>query len=227
MSNNNRVISLTKSIKGDLIFEINPQKLSFKLLIKSLISLTLKILLPIFSFFDFLASKRKLVISSVGLGIGLGLSVLATQHPDTLQAFPSLALSNLSQIRPEQLVISSIDLSVPIETGSVQDLLENISLDVLIHDERSADLGSFKPVVISEVGLKSILKELEKVAIGDEISIQGSNNAKYLYRVTEIRDINSEYLPNVIGLNEDSLVLYKSKNLLRTQLYILIAKPIK
>jgi hypothetical protein len=227
MKQKNSVISLTKNIKGDLIFEINPQKLSFKILFKSLISLFLKIFLPIFSFFDFLASKRKLVISSVGLGIGLGLSVLVTQHPDTLQAFPSLALSNFSQIRAERLVISSIDLSVPVETGSVQDLIENISLDVLIHDERSADLGSFQPIIISEVGLRTILKDLEKVKIGDEIIIQGSNKAKYLYRVTEIRDISSEYLPNVIGVNDESLILYKSKNLIRTQLFILIAKPIR
>ena len=227
MSQKNSVFSLHKNSHGDLIFEINPQKLSGKLIIKSILSILLKILLPVFSVFDFLASKRKLVISSVGLGIGLGLSVLVTQHPDTLQAFPSLSLANLSKIRAQRLVISAIDLSVPVETGSVQDLLENISLDVLIHDERSADLGNYQPVVISEVGLKTILKDLEKVRIGDEIVIEGSNTAQYLYRVTEIRDMKAEYLPNVIGVNDDSLILYKSKNLVRTQLFIVIAKPVK
>lgn len=226
MSQKNSILSLHKNSKGDLIFEINPQIISAKLIIKSILSILLKLLLPIFSFFDFLANKRKLVISSVGLGIGLGLSVLVTQHPDTLQAFPLLSISSLTNIRAQRLVISSIDLSVPVETGSVQDLLENISLDVLIHDNRSADLGSYQPVVISEVGLKTILKDLEKVRIGDEIIIEGSNNAKYLYRVTEIRDMKAEYLPNIIGVNDDSVILYKSKNLLRTQLFIVIAKPV-
>lgn len=227
MSQKKRVLNLHKNSSGDLIFEINPQQISAKLIIKTILSIILKLFLPLFSFFDFLASKRKLVISAVGLGIGLGLSVLVTQHPDTLQAFPSLSLSNLSKIRAQNLTISSIDLSTGVETGSVQDLFENISLDVLVHDQRSADLGSYSPVVIADVGLKPILKDLEKVKIGDEIIIKGSNNAKYIYRVTEIRDMKAEYLSNVIGVNDDSIIIYKSQNLLRTQLFMIIAKPVK
>lgn len=220
----NRIIQLRKNAQGDIIFEINPQSLSATTIIKALFSLLLKVFLPVFAFFDFLATKRKLVISSVGLGIGLGLSVLVTQRPDTLQAFPTLATQNITDIYASRVIISSIDLSTAVTKGNLQDLFDTVSLQGLVHDERSAALGGRHPVVIAEVGFSNILQNLDSVQIGDEIRVVGTNEAVYSYRVTELRDMNSEYLPNVIGVNQDALILYKSKNILRTQLYMVIAQ---
>ncbi len=227
MSDENSIVSFKKNTAGDVIFEINPQNIRVTSLIKALLSLLLKIFLPVFAFFDFLASKRKLVISSVGLGIGLGLSVLVTQHPDTLQAFPTFTTADNSKISVQQLVIPRIDFSSNVVSGNVQDLVENVSLEYLIHDERSSELGANFPVVIAQVGLQDILKNLEQVQIGDELIVQGSNFAEYKFRVTEIRDMKAEYLPNVIGVNSESVIVYKSKNLLRTRIYIVIAKPVQ
>jgi len=227
MVEKNSIFSLRKNPKGEIILEFSPEIITFKKVVKGILLILLKVSTPIFSFFDFLASKRKLVISSIGLGIGLGLSVLVTQRPDTIQAFPQLSVVNNFNIRVERIVISSIDLSVNVVTGNVQNLVENIQLGELVHDERSSELGSSNPVVVADVGIKNILVNLESVKIGDEIQIQGSNNATYRFKVSEIRDIKAEYLPNVIGSQEESLILYKSKNVLRTKLYILIAKPVK
>lgn len=227
MSHQNKIFSLSKNNSGDLVFEVNPQNFRIVSLIKAVLSLLLKIVFPLFSFFDFLASKKKLVISAVGLGIGLGLSVLVTQHPDTLQAFPTIAPESEANIRAQRLVISEIDLSSEVATGNVQDLFENVTVDRLIHDERSSELGGLQPVVITQVGIKDILNNLEDLQIGDEIQVQGTNTALYSYRVVEIRDMKAEYLPNVIGANEESLIVYKSKNVLRTRLYMVIARPVK
>lgn len=226
MTDENKVFGLSKNARGEIVFEIHPQNLSIVSLIKGVLAVLLRILLPLFTFFDFLATKRKLVISSVGLGIGLGLSVLVTQRPDALQAFPSLVGTQNRNIRAQSVTIPSIDLSTPVTTGNVQDLLENVTLNSLVHDERSAELGNTEPVVIAEVGLQNILSELQAVQIGDEIQVQGSNNGLYRYKVTEIRDMKAEYLPNVIGVTQEALILYKSKNILRTQLYMVIAKQV-
>lgn len=226
MQNTYKIINLSKNAKGELIFEFLPENITVTSIIKGFFVILLKITAPMFRFFDFLASKKKLVISAVGLGIGLGLSVLVTQRPDAIQAFPELVGVTDSQVRASQLIISSIDLSAPVVTGSVQDLIKNAGLSELIHDERSANLGGQTPVVISDVSIKNILSDLESVKIGDTVLITGSNSAQYTYKVTEIRDMKAEYLPNVIGANAESLILYKAKNLLRTQLYMLIAKPV-
>lgn len=227
MSHENKIFNLSRNAKGDLVFEVNPPIIGITSVIKAFLSLLLKILLPLFSFFDFLASKKKLVISSVGLGIGLGLSVLVTQRPDTLQAFPTLALSDSTNIYVNRLIIPKIDLSSEVATGNVQDIFENVIIDTLIHDERSSELGGLQPVVVTQVGLADILGNLEDLEIGDEIQVQGTNNAFYLFKIIEIRDMKSEYLPNVIGVNEDSLIVYKSKNVLRTRLYMVIARPVR
>lgn len=226
MSDENKVINFKRNSAGDLMFEMNPQYIRVTSIIKALLSVFLTITLPVFAFFDFLASKRKLVISSVGLGIGLGLSVLVTQRPDTLQAFPYLATSG-TKIAVAQLLIPSIDFSSQVISGSVQNIFENAAMEYLIHDERSSELGSHLPVVIAQVGVQDILKNLEKVQIGDEVIVYGSNSAEYKFRVTEIRDMKAEFLPNVIGVNSESIILYKSKNTLRTRVYIVIAKPVK
>lgn len=226
MSKKDTFMSLTKNSKGELIFEVNPEAITAFSIIKGVFALLLKIFLPIFSIFDFLASRRKLVISSIGLGIGLGISVLVTQRPDTIQAFPDFSIQNTQTIRVQRVIIPSIDLSAPVVTGSVQDLIENINLSELVHDNRSAGLGSHQPVVIADVGVKNILVNLELIKIGDDVTIQGTNNANYNYRVIEIRDMKAEYLPNVIGAQDETLIIYKAKNIFRTQLYMVIAKPV-
>lgn len=224
MSAEKPFVKLHKNTKGDIIFEFNPHTFTITSLIRIVLTLLLKIFLPLFALIDFLASKKKLVISSVGLGIGLGLSVLVTQHPDTLQAFPTLNEAEKQSIYVQQIRIPSIDLFTPVERGNVQDVLENVSIHSLVHDERSAELGGSYPVVVAEVGLDAILKNLEQVQIGDNIVVQGSNEAEYHFTVTEIRDMKAEYLPNVVGVNTNALILYKSKNALRTQLFMVIAK---
>ena len=225
------IIFLSKNAQGDLILEIQPDNFSVRGIVKFSIRLFLTILIkvtfPLFSFLNLLATRKKLVISSIGLGIGLGISVLITQRPDTLQAFPTLLSSSTAEIRASRVTVTSIDLSIAVVTGSVQDLVENISIDTLIHDDRSADLGARGPVVIADVGISNILENLEKVSIGDTLEIQGSNSATYKYTVTEIRDMQAEYLPNVVGAYQDVVILYKAKNLLRTQLYMVIATPVK
>lgn len=228
MPEKKELISLRKNSSGDVIFEINPENITFravfKVFVKGLLTLLLKLFLPLFSFFDYLASKKKLVISSVGLGIGLGLSVLISVRPDTLQAFPTRATAG-ADITAKSVTIESIDLQVSVERGSVQDLIANARLSAVIHDERSAGLGGSGVVVIADASIQNIFENLELVALGDTIELTGTNNGRYTYVVTEIRDMQAEFLPNVIGAQSEAVILYKTKDLLRTQVYMVIAKP--
>lgn len=229
MKTTQKVFSLSKNKKNELIFEFSLSNISIrggiKRLIKILLSFIVWFFIPIFSFFDFLAQKKQLVLASVGLGIGLGLSVLISQRPDALFAFPHSATNSLV-ISVARLTIPGIDLSVPVGLGNVQELVHTFSDSGIIHDERTSGLENQGVVVLTEVGFSGVLDNLESVGIGDEIVLEGSNTAKYIFRVTEIRNMEAEYLPNVIGLYDDAVVIYKPLDLFRSQLYIVIAQPV-
>jgi hypothetical protein len=233
MNNQKKFLAVKKLKTGDLVFEINPQSFGnlflfsrskFEKMIKLFLSLILIIFLPIFSVFDKLAEKRKLVVSSVGLGIGLGLSIIITQRPDVLQAFPVLDNQISVGAEAKYLKIPSIDIYSQVRRDGVDSLTKGIIEDELVHLNGSGFLGGSEPVVIADLSLKKILDNLEKIKIGDEIIIDGSNNGKYRYKVVEIRDTEAQYLQHVITKEVDSIILYKSNNLLRTQLFIVIAK---
>jgi hypothetical protein len=221
------IISFKKKKSGDLFFELDLRAfLNIKQLIKFLLSILLYISNPVFRFFDFLASKRKLVISAVGLGLGLGLSVLVTQRPDALQAFPELINNNARQIEVSSLKIETIDLYTEVKKGSVVDVFNNLAINYLIHDDRSGNLGSKQPLVIASMGNRDILENLQAVEIGNEIILIGSNNGVYKYRVIEIRDAHADNLPAIISSQDNSLIVYKPTNFLRTKIYAVVARPI-
>lgn len=222
-------VSVYKNAKNELVIEFQPQDLSLrkflKFVIKSFLSLLVKIFTPIFAILDFLATKKQLVLSSVGLGIGLALSVLISQRPDALFAFPPM-VDRKPQVYTQKMEIEKIDLSVPVELGTVQDILQTFSSSGLVHDERSAGLSSGVSVIF-DTGVGDSLEQFDKVRIGDRIELTGTNEAKYIYSVTEIRTVDSEYLPNVVGLYDEAVIIYKPLNLLRTRLYIVIAQPLE
>lgn len=223
MFDSKKIVDISKNKKGDVVFEFHPAQITAYEMIKQTFKLVLIIFVPFFKFLDFLALRRKLVIVSVGLGIGFGLSVLITQRPDSLQAFPTLGLNKNSQVAIDSITIPSLNFFSTVNSGSLQDVFTNVLEHELIHDERSGNLTEGKTIVISSVGAKNILADLEKLQIGDEIILTGSNTAEYSYKVIEIRDMQAEYLPHVISAHEDALILYTATNILRTQLYMVIA----
>ena len=111
------------------------------------------------------------------------------------------------------------------KSGNLTNLYDNVLEDDLIHLEGSGFLGQKNPVVIADLGSKNLLKQMEAISIGDEIIVIGKNNGTYKYRVIEIREIEAQYLTNVIDKEENSLIIYKPENLLRTRLFVVVAKP--
>jgi len=210
-----------------MIFELTPNisRGVAKSLIKSLVKFVYKLFSPIFGFFDQLAERRKLVISSVGLGIGLGLSIIVTQRPDALQAFPVLEYGKLTGSEVSVIKINKLNIYETVKSGNLTNLYDNVLEDDLIHLEGSGFLGQKNPVVIADLGSKNLLKQMEAISIGDEIIVIGKNNGTYKYRVIEIREIEAQYLTNVIDKEENSLIIYKPENLLRTRLFVVVAKP--
>lgn len=227
MYDTNSLFKFKKMRSGDLVLEFTPNvsRETLKSLIKWSFKFIFKIFSPIFYFFDKLAEKRKLVISSVGFGIGLGLSIIVTQRPDTLQAFP--VFENISVVGTQAKIIKfpRIGFYELVKGGNLSDITQNVFENELIHVNGSGFLGQKSPVVIADLGTKNLLHSLESVKIGDEVVVIGKNNGTYKYRVIEIREIDSQYLNNVIDQAENSVVIYRSQNLLRTQLYIVVAKP--
>ncbi|NCQ65331.1 MAG: hypothetical protein COZ34_02890 [Candidatus Pacebacteria bacterium CG_4_10_14_3_um_filter_34_15] len=227
MFNTNNMIKIKKLRSGDMIFELTPNisRGVAKSLIKSLVKFVYKLFSPIFGFFDQLDERRKLVISSVGLGIGLGLSIIVTQRPDALQAFPVLEYGKLTGSEVSVIKINKLNIYETVKSGNLTNLYDNVLEDDLIHLEGSGFLGQKNPVVIADLGSKNLLKQMEAISIGDEIIVIGKNNGTYKYRVIEIREIEAQYLTNVIDKEENSLIIYKPENLLRTRLFVVVAKP--
>ncbi|MBU0974274.1 hypothetical protein KKD03_01070 [Patescibacteria group bacterium] len=227
MSDKENIIKVKKLRSGDIVFEFTPNISHdvVKKLIKGSVRVIYKLFSPIFSFFDKLAERRKLVISSVGLGIGFGLSIIVTQRPDILQAFPVLEYGISVGSEVSVLKINKLNLYETIKIGSLADVYNNVFEDQLIHLEGSGFLGQKTPVVIADLGSTNLLKRLDAISIGDEIVVVGKNNGTYKYRVIEIREIEAQYLTNVIDREENSLIIYKPENLLRTRLFVVVAKP--
>ncbi len=227
MSDINNLVRIKKLRSGDIIFEFTPyiSREIIKRAIKWGFKLIFKLFSPVFLFFDKLAEKRKLVISSVGFGIGLGLSIIVTQRPDALQAFPILENRTIAGAEARIIKIPELNLYETIKSGNLTNLSDNIFSDELIHLEGSGFLGQNSPVVVADLGSKNLLKKIEAIKIGAEITVIGKNNGIYRYRVIEIRGIEAEYLTHIIATAENSLIIYKPENLLRTQLFVVIAKP--
>ncbi len=226
MFDNNKMIKVKTLKSGDVIFEITPKfsRTFLKNLIKFLVKLIYKLFSPIFSLFDKLAEKKKLVISSVGFGIGLGLSIITTQRPDTLQAFPLMDSFYSLGSQVSELKIPSLDLYETARSGSLLNLSDNLFENQLVHLDNSGKLGQMNPVVIADLGTKNLLEKIEEIRIGSEIIAIGKNKGIYKYKVIEIREVDAEYLPHIVAKEENALILYKANNILRTRLFIVVAR---
>lgn len=229
MSNTKNIIKFKKTRRGDLVCELNPSfsRQAIKALVKSFLRLVLFIFVPIFSFFDRLAEKRKLVVSSVGLGIGLGLSIVVTQRPDALQAFPVLENAVIGGAEVALVKIPKLDLYLEVKRDEISSFVENIATDKLVHLQGSGYLGEHKPVVIADLSSRGLLSGFDQMSIGDEIIVEASNKGVYKFRVIETRETEAQYLPHVIAEESNALIIYRSENLLRTRLFIVVAKPVK
>lgn len=227
--NSRNLLKIKKDRTGDIIFEISPSISLFspKNIAKVLMKLILILFFPIFSFFDKLAEKRKLVVSGVGLGIGLGLSIIVTQRPDALQAFPILMNANIEGVQAKEIKIPALDLYASVKSDELTNFVENVISNELIHLKGSGYLGQNKPIVIADLSSKDIIKNIEEIEIGTEIILTGNNNGIYKYHVIETRETDAQYLPHVIAKEENTLIIYKSTNLIRTRLFIVVAKPYK
>lgn len=226
MFDNNKMIKVKKLKSGDVIFEITPSfsRLFLKNLIKFFVKLIYKLFSPIFLFFDKLAEKKKLVISSVGFGIGLALSIITTQRPDALQAFP--LMDSVSSLGADvgELKIPSLDLYETVRSGSLLNVSDNFFENQLVHLDNSGKLGQTNPIVIADLGTKNLLNKIDEIKIGSEIIAIGKNKGIYKFKVIETREVEAEYLPHIVAKEEEALILYKSNNLLRTRLFVVVAR---
>ncbi len=215
------MVKFSKNRKGEMILEITPPSISFKGILKFFLFLLMNIFTPLFNFFDLLAEKRKLVISAVGLGLGLGLSIIVTQRPDILQAVNTQFCDD--KVIVTELSIPRIGLYNQVSPLNTDDLTRTLFNHQLLQLTKFGSLTSSYPVVITNFN-PFLSLSLDEVMMGDEVVVTGSNQGRYIFKVVDIREIESEYLPQVTALYSHSLIIYAPLNILRTRILVVIAR---
>jgi len=216
------LIKFSKNRRGEVVMEINPPEISLKKIFKFFAIFLISVFNPIFNFFDSLAENRKLVISAVGLGIGLGLSIVTTQRPDILQAFGSGEKIN-RLVSVSSLSIPNLNYYSAVNILEEDSLVSNVFSNKIFQLSKFGSLSSVTPIVITSFNQTSLIP-LDKVVIGDEVKVRGSNKGAYSFRVVEVKEIEAEYLTQVISRYEKALVMYMPLNVLRTRILVVVAR---
>lgn len=210
----------------DYQIEIDLSTDAVKKAIRWLLKLVVAIVVPPLSLLEKAGVHKRPVLVGLGLGLGFVFSILTTQRPDILQAFPAAAQNVGIVVQPQVLWVSRIDWHADISSQSVNEALLGRVVESLLLDPRSAGLGTQGNIVVFDNPIGGAEKHLAQLKIGDEVVVRASNTAEYRYSITEIRQIQAEYLPHIFNMHSDALYLYAARNPLRTQLLVLVAKPI-
>ena len=226
MQYSRRSFSLRRDKNGDLTIEFDLKNFSPKEVVRALLRFFVWFFTPVGLFFEQNAHKKQWLIATIGLGLGVALSIIVTQRPDGLQAFPQSAQFTTGGSLPQAIRIPAIDVYASVETREVRQLVSFQSRKIAIHDKRSAQIGSGGITLISDAWPSALFDKLAQLELGDLIFVLGVHQAEYQYSVIEVRNISTEHLPALLALHSNALFVYTAANPLETELHVVVARPL-
>ncbi|MEN8253765.1 MAG: hypothetical protein ABFQ62_05335 [Patescibacteria group bacterium] len=167
----------------------------------------------IYSLFVILPSFRWILISVMGMGFGIGIGLVVFQNPQA--SFASPAAYEIKKTSPDVLVT---EFKIPNLKIDELDLEKNI-----IETNRSEGLGIDKLTVL-EVKNKNLLKNLEKVLLGEKILAVGSNNGLYAFTAIETRIIPKNELTQAMSFYDEGLIIYGQRSWMSDELVLVVAR---
>jgi len=177
----------------------------------------------IFTSLNRITGRKAYLILSSGLGLGLGLGLIMAFYPLKIQADLPLG-STVKGLEIVRVKSADIGIDTLVERGQAT-ILPLISLEApAVHLERSAGIGSGRPIIIQGINKDYSLHNLHQTQLGDEIFVIGSNDGWYRYTVIETRVIDLEQLNDHLSQLQEVVILYTINSWQKTAT-IIMARP--
>ncbi len=159
------------------------------------------------------------LLALAGLGLGFGFTIIVGQRP----------VNSWASAQP-----TSDDQAITVAKVSLPHLLteikveQNEKLQPACLSDRAQLLGGSltnfnQAIVISGCTRSPVFNQLEKLNLGDEIILVGSNRGRYHYQVIEIKEVRSDDL-SLLTQDKAAVVLFTPTDLFATQLFAVVAK---
>lgn len=170
-------------------------------------------------------SQRWLLTTVMGLALGLGLAIGVSMRPDQLDAVPSVVVEDSHKPVITKIVLPNQE--IPLQVSAV----EHIEVawwsqrHFAQHLLRSSKPGAVGTIIIGGKATDELFASLEKITLGDTITLTGSNQGVYRYRVIELRTVSQDELTKVTQHFTETLVVYTASNQTGSELLVVIARP--
>lgn len=198
------MFGIKRNKKGELILNINFNPLS--LIIKVLSSL------------DIIFNSKIFYSIPTGLGIGFGLGIVIFSNPSSTIANTPLFRSQLSNITPYRITLAEQNFTSLITKQT------SYSLIPLKWTDKVVNFISFPGKENQQIIIGAKENFIQNVKLGEQIKIEGSNNGVYYYLVSQIREIKSEDINNLMSENNARLIILNPTNPLGSKYLVALAK---
>ncbi len=127
---------------------------------------------------------------------------------------------------PEEILIPSIGIDLPVDVGEIKDGVWQISYNHPTFLNSSARPGSGGNIVIYGHNKKAIFGNLPFLSLGQKIYIKTTTNKVYVYEVYKKESVNPDRVDLVSPTDNEELTIYTCWGLFDTQRIIIKAKPV-
>ena len=173
--------------------------------------------------FDFPSTKVTMSVASFGLVAGLLLVIIGQVYssPSTLFAVPTFLENQSYGPKIDRIKIDGIDYTVS-DAESYQSFF-SMPRKTIAHLQTSGRPGEAKAVQIM-VGFTHPARSLvQRVGLGDVLSLVGDNNGRYEYAVVAV-EVRSQQDLSRMQINSEQLVLIIPQTAIQQEFLVLIAR---
>lgn len=108
---------------------------------------------------------------------------------------------------PSQITIPALSIDLPVEEAKVENGFWQIFDEAASHGIGSANPGEGSNVVISAHNREGMFGNLKFAQVGNEITVL-TKDGKYIYRVSEIKEVTPDQVETIAPTGEETLTLY-------------------
>lgn len=213
----NRLFSLQQTKRGDLILVVQPL-FSWR----RLGSGVTQVLIQIFETVNRLTAYHGWLSLVAALGLGIGLGVTVFQRPSS--SFAGIVSFNQNDgVEVEAIFVPSLQIMTSVSSGELP-AITAFSSNYAVRLESSSQLEQSGVLVIYGANTADIFGRLASARLGDEIVLEGDNNGRYHFTITEIRTVKRDELSANLNHLTQGLVLITPTGLFGQSFMVVIAQ---
>lgn len=127
---------------------------------------------------------------------------------------------------PIRISISSLSLTLPVEPTTIKDGQWPTSQTGVSFLADSGRLGNQGNLIFYGHNWKTLLGNLNKIRVGDQISLSSSNGQDFLYTVDFIVETNPQDVSILADTSDERITLYTCSGLLDQKRLVVVAKRV-